>query len=406
MTRLVAIGDIHLHQGPRQVDRLRALDQIIDEGLRVEQLGAWLVPGDIFHSKSTVDDRNAFAARLQRMANAAPCLLTYGNHDQPEELDIFTRLQATWPIWLATRPGVIEFTLATGEAASCFALPYPHKGMLASLGVAHQDLNAAAWGALDLIFLKAAADLADARAAGDLTFMIGHANIAGSISSNGNPQIGEEIDVSTAHLDRLGPILKVFSHIHKAQDIGGAIYTGSICRLSWGETEPKRYLVVDLEGGQTFTVHSRPLNVPARYHVEGLLSRDSFEWVVKDGPDGAVTEAPTSWAGHEVRCRYRFAAADAGLLEQAKAQILAVFAEAAHLELEPVAIAEREVRAPQVVAAKTLRDKLDAWTAAVGLPASAGVQVKLAALENTDAAALLAGIQAQLAAPAREPVAA
>jgi hypothetical protein len=53
MTSLVHIGDVHAAPGPRSADRWRAVDQIIREGLALEQLGAWLIPGDLFDALST-----------------------------------------------------------------------------------------------------------------------------------------------------------------------------------------------------------------------------------------------------------------------------------------------------------------------------------------------------------------
>ena len=47
----------------------------------------------------------------------------------------------------------------------------------------------------DPIFMAAAAELESAAAAGDLTLMIGHVNVAGSMLSNGQPSIGHEIEL-------------------------------------------------------------------------------------------------------------------------------------------------------------------------------------------------------------------
>src|SRR3990167_5962571 len=109
MTRLIHVGDVHLQHGhPRNADRLASLDQIVDEGRQLDQLGAWLLPGDLFHARSTVADRNDLAERLALMADVAPVVVVRGNHDQPGDLDIFSRLKARWPVSLATRPGVLD----------------------------------------------------------------------------------------------------------------------------------------------------------------------------------------------------------------------------------------------------------------------------------------------------------
>jgi exonuclease SbcD len=247
MTSLVHIGDFHAAPGPRNADRYRALDQIIRGGLALERLGAWLWPGDLNHARMSIDDRNALADRLQRMAAAAPVLIVPGNHDAPGDLEIFGRLKTGWPITVIERPACIRIRLAGGGNATVFCLPYPTKAGLTALGAAPDEIVPAAAEALDHIFMQAAGELAQARAAGDLTLMIGHVNVAGSLTSVGQPNIGHEIEIGPRHLDRLGDIYKGLNHIHKAQAIAGAHYAGSVCRLDWGEVEEKRYLVIEFE---------------------------------------------------------------------------------------------------------------------------------------------------------------
>jgi DNA repair exonuclease SbcCD nuclease subunit len=116
------------------------------------------------------------------------------------------------------------------------------------MGVAKDAVIDTAANALDIIFMDAAAQLVQAREMwGDLTLMIGHVNVAGAMTSVGQPNIGHEIEITAAHLDRLGNIPKLLNHIHKAQEIGGAHYAGSVCRMNWGEIEDKGYSVVTFQ---------------------------------------------------------------------------------------------------------------------------------------------------------------
>src|SRR5678816_4387029 len=95
--------------------------------------------------------------------------------------------------------------------------PYPTKQGLVSAGVSPDGVIPVAADILDTLFAVAAQALAVARRAGDLTFMIGHVNGAGSLTSVGQPNVGYEIEIGPRHLDRLGPIPKLLNHIHKAQ---------------------------------------------------------------------------------------------------------------------------------------------------------------------------------------------
>src|SRR5262245_35198212 len=206
MTRLVIIGDTHFQSThPRNPDRLKAFDQVIAEALALDDLGACIHVGDVFHSGSTPDDRNAIAERFQRVADHAPLLVLYGNHERPLDLHVFARLKATHPVWVLDRPQTVRLILATGEAATIFGLPFPNKHGLVAGGVAPADVQGAAIDLLDPIFMAAADALAAARQRGDVTLMIGHATIAGAISSAGQPMGAHgEIVVTPGHLARLG----------------------------------------------------------------------------------------------------------------------------------------------------------------------------------------------------------
>lgn len=406
LTSFIHIGDGHLQPGPRQEDRLRALDQIITEGLALPNLGAWLWPGDLFHAGAAARDCNGIDERLQRMAKKAPVVICYGNHDAPGDLDGFARLYAPYPVYVIDRPRVVSVPLAGGHSmASIFVLPYPHKGGLVAAGVAKNDVVPAAADLLEPIFIEAAAQLEKDRAAGNLPLMIGHVNVAGSIASTGQPNIGREIELSPRHLDRLGPIYKGLNHIHKAQDLHGAYYAGSICRLNWGEVEPKSYVVItyDTESraqyrdGIPSMIERRPLDVAPMFHVEGTLSlEDGFVLgngydVVTDSHEIGNRYMTRDWKGCEVRVRYRCKSSEKAVLDEAR--VRAPFTDAARLKVECLVDLDRDVRAPEVAAATTLEGKLVAYLHA---PLADGLRFKLAALEAGDDEQILRDVTARL----------
>lgn len=384
-TSLVHIGDFHAGPGPRNADRYRALDQIIAAADRLEALGAWLWPGDLNHARMTIEDRNALAERLQRMAATAPVFAVYGNHDAPGDLDVFERLATTHPIRVFRQPTTVRISLATGESAILFALPYPTKAGLTASGVAPGDVAGTAEAALDALFMSAAADLEAARGRGELTLMIGHVNVTGSAMSNGQPNIGREISITAAQLQRLGPCYKGLNHIHLAQTLHGAWYAGSVCRLDWGEREEKRWLQIELQrDGLTweYRVGSRPIDVAPLCHVEGRLTRDGFQFAVPG--DAFVT-----WDGCEVRCRYRFKQSEKSVIDPER--VRAAFPFAARLVLEPIAEPDRELRSPAVAAARTLAEKLAAYLQVEQLAPS--LAEKLAVLERGEATQVLTHVQ-------------
>ena len=76
--------------------------------------------------------------------------------------------------------------------------------------------------------------------------------------------------------------------------------------------------------------------------------------------------------------------------------MLAEFAEALRVEVEPIAVPDRQLRAPAVAEARTLEQKLAAYLAVEEVPAV--LVEKLRALETSEGAALLTRVQQDLAA--------
>lgn len=390
---LVHIGDFHAAPGPRNEARYRALDQLIDEALQLPNIGAWLWPGDLAHQRQAIADENGLIVRLRHMSQRAPVIIAYGNHDVEGDLDKFRHVSSGHPIYVVDRPEVLRIRLATMQFASIAVLPYPHKAGLVLAGVANADQVDAAADALDAIFMRFEAELAAARANGDLTLFIGHANVGGAITSSGQPNIGREIELSPRHLDRLGPIYKGLNHIHKPQEIGWlTFYAGSVCRLDWGEIEEKRWLEVSYDHAlHRPDVISHAIDVAPMYHVEGQLTRDGFTWKCTAGPGGELQDAPVTWKGCQVRVRYTYAQSEAAVLNKQLAR--EPFLEAELLDVEPIAIPDRQTRAPEVAAETTLAGKVAAWSTLNGKTATEGVLKKLAELENYDPNYVIAGTE-------------
>jgi len=398
VAQFVHVGDVHLkHGSSRNPAKLAALEQILAEGLALPHLAGWLIPGDLFDTRSTVDDRNVWASVLTRMAAAAPVAITPGNHDAPGDLDIFAKLRAAWSVYVQTVPGMLFMDTPQGLTAAIGVLPYPTRAGLVSAGVAKGDVVATAEELLAGLLVHIGIELTAAAARVEIPLFMAHVNIAGSRASRaGQPQIGHEIELSGRVLEQVPAVYRALNHIHLAQEIGGGVYAGSIAPANWGETEIKAYNVVtctlDRErwsaAWEARRIHTAPL-----YHVDGVLTREAFTWTVTDGPGGDLQTAPSTWRGSELRVRYKFAQSEKSALSAAR--VLAEFAEADRLEVEPVAVPDRSVRAPEVAAAHTLAEKLAAYQQMPTLPTS--LAEKLTSLEHDDATTLLARVQSRLA---------
>ncbi len=392
--RILHVGDVHLDsRDPRNSDRLAALDRIIAHASSCDGLAAILIPGDLFHQKPTTADRNDLAERIIALAKHAPLALCYGNHDEPESLDIFSRLDTKWPVYVINRPQVLVLTTATKFQLAVFVLPYPFKAAMVGAGVQHQELGQTTRELFEPIFMSAADELERAARGGLLTMMAGHISICGATSSTGQPQVGTALEIDGAQLARLGHIPKCLAHIHKHQEIDGAVYAGSIARLDFGEREDKGFVewaYDEVEARWSWQFIS--LHVPAMFHVEGRLTRDSF---ILEAVDGQKPGGVIDTAGADVRVRFRFLKAEAGAIDPTL--IRRLFADARSIKLDPIPELEHQVRAPEIAAATTLEQKVKVYAATRGIPWTPAMEQKLAALQAQDEQALIAAITQSLA---------
>lgn len=403
MTHLICIGDCHFGARGNNADRYAALDHIVDYGRRLPELGAWLLAGDLNDAKMTIADRNLLAERLQDMAECAPVLGVRGNHDVEGDLAIFERMEARHPIRFIESAQVVPLELATGAVASVFCLPYVFKGALVGAGVDQSELGRVARGLLEPVFIQAAAQLEDGRGEGRFPLMLGHINVGGSLTSAGQPNVGREIELDPALLARLDGMPRILGHIHKPQEIHGAVYLGSITRNDFGEREEKSFglIVADPSGDWSFV--RVPLRTPAMVHVDGRLTRDGFtvdsvdgEHVSRDPGDDGLVLVGGDFSGADVRVRFEQKKADVGVLDIGLIERDEVLRGCRSLKLDPVTVLEHTVRAPEIAAAVTLTEKALAYAKRQGITVTPGFEQKLAALQRPEPTALLTDVVAAL----------
>lgn len=410
MFTVPVIGDAHFKQDARQPDRLASVDQIVRECLLLP-VGLWAVPGDLYDAGSDVFSRNAWVDRIRQMANVAPVVICYGNHDRDGDLYLLSQIGAKWPIHVIDRPQTIHVRTPQGPTIAVFVLPYPHPSGFVAAGTPTADVVGIARTALDAIFMEAGARLEAARKMSQPTLFVGHANVGGSRMSTGQPLIGKEIELDEQLLMRLGDCPKVLNHIHLPQEIGGAILTGSITAMSWGETEAKRYVRIDyamdtsdaddvlgtLKQAGLFAVPmampwkwtalSCPLDTPQLVLVEARFENMTFTYDV---------DPSTVSAKAHVRVRVRFQETERQFFEYGKSQVVEAFAHVAKLQIEPICEADRGLRAPEVAAAKTLPEKLRAWCEANGEAVPEDLEAAVGDLETKPADVVIAEFRSRM----------
>ena len=136
-----------------------------------------------------------------------------------------------------------------------------------------------------------------------------------------------------------------------------------------------------------YSIRSMPIDVAPMFRVTGQLTRDGFLLTAADD-ETTRRFADRDWAGCDVRVRWSYRASEREVLNPQMVRDL--FGTALRLKVEGIAEPDRQLRAPEVAAAKTLPDKLAAYRHEATLAPS--VASKLAALEHGDVPALLSEV--------------
>lgn len=397
LMQVACIGDTHLQSTHwRNDDRLAAFDAAISAALELPQLRVIVHMGDIFHGATTPDDRLAAADRLERAAKHVPVIEVEGNHGKPLDTALYSRLRTQSGIHVCTQPELIHV------GGVLFAvLPYPSKAAMVAAGATREAQVKIAHDAFDLMAMEDAAGPWDSWTGPKM--LIGHLTIRGAVTSVGQPLVAAELEMDPLTLVRYGDCPKIFGHIHKHQVVGDAVYVGSSCRMDWGETERKGWVLVQFAGPtqtdtRAYSWQFKELPVPPMYHVQGTLARNVFEWQVRKGPDGPVDTLPegrlkcttcqqaispgdlfdvtednvlvctvcngqrelVDWTGCDVRVRAKYPQAERIVHADSKARIERMFPNARYIDVELIAVQSRELRAPEVAAAVTVDEKLKA----------------------------------------------
>ena len=366
MPKIAHIGDIHLRHDNRFEDTLACLDHAINEAI-ARDVDLFVQAGDVFDTKSTPIERNAFAGALRRMAAHAPVVIVRGNHDKTGDLDIFDQLETVFPVYVYDRPEMLEVS-----GVRVFALPYLDKStavatLSADLGIGETD---EAITTLVAKTLEAWRDYLADNGSLEPTILLGHLTIAGSILSNGEPHPHQGVQLAIGDFD--GFDAAMLGHIHKAQvcDAAGRIrYPGSISRASFGEQQdPKGWWLWDIPArGAEPRVEF--VEVPAR-----RMLTFTAEYFPEFGWDEVVDVDAAE--GAEVRVRITVPEDRQTEAAAKAADIRQQLAHAHSLKVETSTVPIGRVRAGEIATAKTPSEKLEAFWLATESPALEEDQVR------------------------------
>lgn len=362
--RLFATADLHITEGPRLADQVRALDTMV-EIAKSRNVDLSLIVGDIYGTvtphRSTVAERNAFFQFVARLAEVSPVVVLYGNHDAAGELDALEYVKGRHYVTVVDHAELLHALYYRSDVVTpiaLYAMPYPSPTALSHAydePVPKSPEDRARWstdiirGQLD----RWRQTIASERSQRPDTVHIfaGHLSV-GEYTTGGGEVIGKaEPTVASSDLDACGFDVGLLGHIHRSQQVAErCYYVGSPTRVTFDDTYPKTCSIVDVGPG---VMHHERVPTGARDFVTV-----DYHW----GPEGwgPDSHAYTDVTDKEVRARlYTTNELRAGCPWD---DVIADLERTAHRVVPEVHIETVErVRAPQLKKAKTKREKLDAY---------------------------------------------
>lgn len=359
--RIAHTSDTHVCQTARLQDLTDVLDAFLQDCSALDG-GVDLIvhAGDFFDRLSTPAERIALASFLIRASEIAPVFGVKGNHDAPGDLAIFNRLETDHKVLIAdrpTRPG--EGTLWGPFAL--LALPWFDKAHLVAGLAATVDAETtrlATIAAAEDLMIGLRAEAAQARADGHIPILVSHAMVQGSVVGSGQTIQGITVELSPHAIREIGAEYAALGHVHMRQAWfdGRVAYSGSPIRHNFGEPEEKGWnLVTFSDRGDFVSNEFRPL--PARPIM--LLEAD-----FRQGAEPIVPAANV--AGALVRLRYKARVEDLVRIDEAAIEKFLRDAGAVDVKLEAIVDHQARVRSEDIVAARTVIEKCDAYWKAKG----------------------------------------
>lgn len=344
------IGDLHGGLRARR-DQVRRSMAFLLEDLRRVRPDVIVQAGDIFDTRSSIEDRNDFADWLAEAADIAPFLAVRGNHDVPGDLAIFNRVAAAHLIRIWEQPAFHR-----GSGLLVLGLPHQEKGGLVTEGSITVSNRASEDRIRDhlAIEFRREADAFDGP-----VMLVAHADVDGRSKSNGESRLHQGLILSIDDLLASGADYVALGHIHKLQKLHPRVaYAGSIARASFGEEpDEKGYLLVTLgPKGALPEIEIRPIPCRPMVTITSTWTDDGWDTHgAEDLPEDA-----------EIRVRLSAPEDHATDLAAAQAEVLERFPDA---QVEPEVVPVDRRRSEAIAVAETPEDMLRAYWEASELPA-------------------------------------
>jgi DNA repair exonuclease SbcCD nuclease subunit len=362
--RLAHLGDLHLTEGPRFDTTAQCLEYAVLDGI-AQGVNLWAVVGDLSGTtvphRATIQEKNTLGHLFQAMAEHAPVVVLYGNHDSEDDLELYGELKGQHEIHVVDRPSIVGLD-AVEHPVIAYCLPFPQKRhYLTEFEGSIEDQKKAVEDKIRGILAEWSEDAKRWRDKGVPTVLLYHGAIIGCLVAGGEVMMpaGQEIEFSVEELESYGFDYVGASHIHVRQQLGRRTwYAGSPDRSNFSETDSKGYLVVDAAPGQDPVVHVRL--TPARRFVTVEAT-----W--------STTDAVFQWndkiehvAGAEVRMLLTLDEDAVAACPVRDAEAFLQERGAFSVKVERRIIPRQRIRSAEIAQAQTLAEKLEALWATQG----------------------------------------
>ncbi len=348
---IMASGDHHFDADSRFDECVRVHAWMV-EAARERAIDLFVSCGDIFERNSCPEEREAVADWLTAMAATCPVIIAKGNHDRPLDAGFMRRLRSKHSIIVEEQAGV---HIVAGAAVA--AVAWPDRSRLLAAAGSMSAADDATRAALQAVLRGLGDELA--RHDGP-RILAGHFMCDGAETSTGQPLLGQPIRVGLDDLALARAHLVLMGHIHKQQtfDCFGvpALYTGSPFRTTFGQLETKSVTLAEFDGQRLVSLEQ--IETPATRMVQLEDEWNGGRWAMFASHLGYGDVR-----GAEVRLRLSMPSDEREAARAAATELEAHLLEqgAISVKREDQVITDKRARAPEVSAATTAADKLEAF---------------------------------------------
>lgn len=377
--RILHTGDIHFDDSKVLPDIIKCTDFLVDTAIK-ENPDVIVVAGDLWNSGVQLGSPASLAgiSFVKRLADIAPTVVISGttSHDAPGSIIALKGLRTIYPLHVTDKPQQVilrnNVFLTEWIEADLYDKVHPVKAVISCLPtITKANLIPTLSGSVTETSRATIDTVRDmlqgwgvineqARKADIPTILVGHGTVTGSMLSTGQTLVGHDLEYTTGDLLLAKCNLYCLGHIHKQQQFGDIVYSGSITRLNHGEVEPKGFFIHEIEKaaeeyGPVHT-YSQFIETPARtmrtFRPEGL-------------PDVAIVADVTE--GELVRICYTVSENDTHKVDEEAIRKAAIEKGAADVKIEKTIIPMSKVRAEGISKETSVYGKLEKWGSLNGI---------------------------------------